>query len=147
MDFTHNGKDYISSIEVKDDYITISISTDGAICGHITFRYYSNTLGISYINCTCLKGICLSKLMELMFLYSTRFDINQDTAVELFVEPDNIGGDVKKLTAHYKKSGFVSDPELPAFMTSTVKTISDKFKAKGKRKARKTKKSRKSRKK
>jgi len=131
MNFTHNNKDYVSSVELKeDDYITISISTDDAVCGHITFRYYGDTLGISYVKCTCFKGKCLSKLLELMLLYAKRFHITKDTAIELFVEPDD-GGDAAKLIAHYKKNGFVSDAEMPAFMTSTVKSITKS--AKGKR--------------
>ena len=75
-----------------------------------------------------------------MLLYAKRFNITKDTAIELFVEPDD-GGDTAKLIAHYKKNGFKSDAEMPAFMTSTVKSIT-KF-AKGKRtKRRRTKRKR-----
>ena len=126
----------------ENGHIKISI-TNPIECGYIIFRIQDrspisiHTVGLTMISCDCpeLKGKCMKILLSKMITYLETRGANNETRIELMVEPDEKTGTspisaMSKLKSHYKKFGFENDPTEPgltAYMITTIGEIKQKI--------------------
>ena len=140
MNFTtsNHGENGHIKISITDPTITSQTSQNvtSQECGYIVFRIQDRdprtirSVGLTMISCDCppLKGYCMKTLLSKMITYLETRDANNDTRIELMVEPDEKTGTtprsaIRKLKTHYRKFGFENDPAEPRLLDYMIATI------------------------
>lgn len=128
MNFTTStyGENGHIKISITDPTISSQTSQE---CGYMIFRIQDrdpitiHTVGLTIISCDCpaLKGNCMKTLLSKMITYLETRGANNDTHIELMVEPDEKSGTsprsaMRKLKTHYRKFGFENDPAEPKLL-------------------------------